>query len=201
MPQYPWAQPRKRPLQIPRARVTVPPAVLPVTLTEAKHQLSIAVDDDSHDPRLQRLIEAAVEMVEGDTNLSIITKTYSQTQPYTDEINLLFRPVQSVSAVSLVKPNASPVAVSSADYVVDTAAGTLRLLEVQVDADPIEDQLSITYTAGHATAAAVPALAKHAILLMVAFWFENPDMIMADNMSSMMAYEKLKTRLMRSRYP
>jgi uncharacterized phiE125 gp8 family phage protein len=201
MPQYPWAQPRQRPLQIPRARVSVPAASLPVTLIEAKHQLSIAVDDDSHDPRLQRLIEAAVEMVESDTNQSLMVKTYVQTQPWTDSANLLFQPVGVVSAVSLVKPNASPVAVSAADYVVDTAAGTLRLIEVQTDADPTEDQLSITYTAGRATAAEVPALARHAVLLLVAFWFENPDMILADNQTSMRAYDHLKTRIMRSRYP
>lgn len=201
MPQYPWAQPRQRPPQIPRARVSVPAASLPVTLTEAKHQLNIAVDDDSHDPRLQRLIEAAVEMVESDTNQSLMVKTYVQTQPWTDSANLLFQPVAAVSAVSLVKPNASPVVVSAADYVVDTAAGTLRLLEVQADADPIEDQLSITYTAGRATAAEVPALAKHAVLLLVAFWFENPDMILADNQTSMRAYDHIKTRIMRSRYP
>jgi uncharacterized phiE125 gp8 family phage protein len=233
MPLQTWTEPRNRPLQIPRARVAVPANGLPVSLIEAKQQLSIAVDDDSHDPRLQRLIAAAVEQVEQDTNLSLLDKTYVQTQPWILETNILFRPIIDVTSVRALTQTGGVTTIDPSDYFVDFAAGTLRLFKTNIQADPVEDRLEITYRAGHAASvpslldgfeiawnldpvfwgpqpvvwgsptilATVPELAKHAILLLVSFWFENPDMIMPDNQTSMRAYYSITGRLKRSRYP
>jgi uncharacterized phiE125 gp8 family phage protein len=64
------------------------------------------------------------------------------------------------------------------------------------------DAWTITYKVGYSEdGSKVPAIAKNAMLMLVAHYFENRDMLMAEAMQTMRPYEALVLRYMRSSYP
>jgi len=81
-------------------RVVTPPASEPVTIAEAKAQLSIGASDDSHDTELASMIAAAREEWERDTSIALITRTLEHRLPkFLDAVILSVRPAIAVSSV------------------------------------------------------------------------------------------------------
>ena len=173
----------------------------PVTTSEAKQQLSIAASDTFHDARLSRLITAARQKYEHDTQTNLLTATYDDVfDRFYDRMRLTQRNVMAITSVSYYD-TANALQTLTADvYQLDRSLQEVRLKVDQrwPDIETRFDSVTIRYTAGYST---TPETAKHAILLLVAHWFENADMIIPGNMVTTQAYDSLVAMHQRSSYP
>lgn len=191
--------------EVSRAVLVTPPVAEPVTLAEAKKQLELASSDTAHDAHLALLIQAAREQWEADTDsccLSQTWKVYAE-EFDDDEIYLPKRPIQSVTHVKYYDASNVQQTLSTSVYSLDDAARAVRLDSLQVWPAVYDrfDAITITFVAGYTSAAAVPAIHKQAILLLVGKYFENRDMQVNDVIFKDAAYEALVTKFMRSNYP
>lgn len=191
--------------KVSRATVTTPPASEPITSDEAKKQLEIASSDTTHDAQLTLLIQAAREQWEHDTDSACLTQTLQVNLEcfYSDRIELPKRPIQSITEIAYYDSDDTTQTLSTDVYSLDAARREIRLKSTQ--SWPITydrwDAVTVTYVAGYASSALVPSIHKQAMLLLVAHYFENRDMLMSDAMQSMRAYSNLVERFMRSSYP
>jgi len=173
----------------------------PVTTAEAKAQLSIATSDTAHEARLSALITAARQKYEYDTQTSLLTKTYDDTfDRLYDRMRLAQRPASLITSIKYYDNSGMQQTLSSSLYSLDVSMQEIRLNVQQnwPDTQQRWDSVVVRYVAGYTT---VPATAKHAILLLVAFWFEMADMIISPNMISNTAYDSLVSVHQRSTYP
>ncbi len=153
---------------------TVGPTGEVVTLAEAKQQLRVTgTGDDEH---INRLIQAARELVERDASLSLLTQTVVEKRDEfptnNDEAMVLHRPpLQSVTSIQYIDEAGSTQTMSTGDYEVDTVR-TPGAVWLTADATwpsekSIQNAVTITYKTGYTAVAGVPEKAKQAILLMV----------------------------------
>lgn len=167
--------------------LTVPPAILPVSLVEAKEHLIVEVDD--HDDLITGLIEAATAYLDGWSGIlgrALITQSWRQEFNGFDNLRLALAPIQYEPAAS------PPVPVTVSYY---DSAGAVVAVDDDLYAalsDSIgpyvalnagqswptaydrADAVSVTYVAGYGPAATdVPAPLRHAIKMLVAHWWEN----------------------------
>lgn len=159
------------------------PAATPISLTEAKVQLDVSYTDK--DTLITALIAAATAHLDGWTGIlgrCLVTQTWRQDF---DRFNRCLRlPLYPVSAVSSVKyDDTSDVeqTVSAADYdLLDDDLGAFVRFKDAYSFPSIHidrPALRVTYTAGYADAASVPAAIRQAMLLMVRHWFDNPSAV------------------------
>jgi uncharacterized phiE125 gp8 family phage protein len=182
-------------------RVVTPPTSEPVTIAEAKAQLSIGASDDSHDTELVSIIAAAREEWERDTSIALITRTLEHRLPKLLEvITLTVRPVIAISSVKYMDAAGTEQTISSSEYYLN--GDEVRFLDTFVK--PVlqdrSEAVRITYTAGYGTtSAACPELDRMAIKLSLANRFEDRDMIASPGERK--AYEALVAKKMRASYP
>lgn len=184
--------------------VVTGPTTEPVTLCDAKKQLFLAESDTSQDGELVNRIQSAREQWEHDTDSVLLSQTLSATADgfRGREIVLPSRPVASVASVKYYDSANAQQTLSASLYSLDAKERTIRL---NWDASwPITysrwDAVLVTYVAGNANVAAVPAIAKQAMLLLVAYYhFGNRGD--NDRPNDLKAYENLVRRYMRSTYP
>lgn len=190
--------------EISRAVLVTPPAAEPVTLAQAKKQLELASSDTAHDAHLALLIQAAREQWEADTDSCCLTQTWKvyAEEFDDDEIYLPKRPIQSVTHVKYYDASNVQQTLSTSVYSLDDAARAVRLDSLQVWPAVYDrfDAITITFVAGYTSAAALPAIHKQAILLLVGKYFENRDMHVSGAYTDA-AYDALVTKFMRSNYP
>jgi uncharacterized phiE125 gp8 family phage protein len=186
-----------------RATVVTPPASEPVTLAQARKQLELSPNDTAHDDQLSLLIQAAREQWEHDTDSALITQSLSVTLPYFSDAYVLLpkRPIQSIISVTYYNEADQQQTLSTSIYDLDKPNRLLRLKTLQTwpSTGTRWDAVTVTYVAGHASVAAVPAIAKQAMLLLIGNYFENRDMI--GSAMSLGAYENLVSRFRRATYP
>jgi len=172
-----------------------------VTLEEAKEQLSIASSDTSHNSKINRLIEAARQKFEFDASVSLKNETYDDIfDRFYDRMRLGKRQITAVSSVTYFDNTNATQTLSTDVYAFDESLAEIRLKVNQQfpSTESRWDAVTIRYTTGFTNA---PQTAKHAILLLVAFWFENADMIVSPNLISTQAYDSLVAVHQRSTYP
>ena len=165
-----------------RLELVTAPAALPVSLSEVKAQLRIEHDDENN--YLDRLINAAIAMVDakGILGQTIITQTWAQWLPYTPdrEILLAIGPVQSVDAVKYYDDdgilqtdtlsNFDVFGLPFSKIVKPKTGFNWPISQVRPDAIKIE------YTVGYGdTSASVPDTIRHAMLMLIAYWYENRE--------------------------
>ena len=153
----------------------------PVTLADAKAHL--VVEHALDDALIAALITTATAMVEGlhgETGRSLMPQAWSLTGrdfPGCRTIFLPRGPVVSIDAVTYFDPDGVQQTWPTANY--SLRADAFKPVLVYDDdadvpsVDERHDAVKITYTAGYADAAAVPAPVKHAILLMVGELYAN----------------------------
>lgn len=183
--------------------VVTPPTIEPLTLNQAKKQNFLATSDTMHDEELARLIQAAREQWESDTDSALLTQTLRITSPCMhDNVRLPRRPIQSVTSIAYFDGDNATQTVSTDVYSLDKQARTIRRnWNTDWPATYTRwDAVTITYVAGVANSSLVPAIAKQAMLLLVGYYF---DANRGDNdkPNDMRAYEALVARFMRSTYP
>lgn len=155
---------------------TVAPASYPVTLEEAKAQCRVTSSDE--DTKLNNLIAAATTRVENMTGLSLITQTWELTlDEFSDAIELPRGPVQSVTSVQYVDPDGATQVLAASVYTLDDKSNPQWIVR---NADSSWPQIldginavTITYVAGEASLPEGKNDLKHAILLLVSYWYDE----------------------------
>lgn len=162
------------------------PAVEPVSLAEAK--VHLRYDSSDQDDYLTTLIQVARETIERWEWRAHITQTWllkldGFPSGGTSPIYLPRPPVQSITSIAYVDADGDSQTWAAANYQVDTAREPGRVLPVYGKVWPTTQPqttpaVTVTYVAGYGDAASdVPEQTKHAIKLMLAHVWRNPELV------------------------
>lgn len=157
------------------------PAVPPITLAEAKEQCRVDFSDD--DALINRLIAAAVALVDGTGELgrAMVTQTWAEwLPPQSGRVRLRMGPVQSLVSVQYYDANDTLQTATLADFDVRPCGDFSTVGPVSGAAWPAAtsrtDALKITYVAGFGDGETdVPEGIRHALLMTVAHWYERRE--------------------------
>lgn len=156
-------------------------AGMPVSLAEAKDHLRISTDD--LDTQVQATLEAATEYCETVTGRALRV-SHTVTQTYDDwpcnPVRLSRQPVTAISSVTYYDQDGASQTVASNNYRLIAGGDHAAVLEFDDDfteptLDDRLDAVTITYTAGYSSVDTVPAMAKHAIKLVMSELFGDLD--------------------------
>jgi len=158
-------------------------------ISDAKKHLEISQTDKSHDSHLCKLIELAVENVQTDSNRAVCTQTVTLNLdrfPGGNRIDIPFGQLATVTSLAYLDTEGNSQTWASSNYEVDTArdAGCVWLAYniSWPSIRSIQNAVTLTYTAGHATSD-IPRVAWEAVMLQVAHAFENREPILVGSMS------------------
>jgi uncharacterized phiE125 gp8 family phage protein len=162
-------------------RVTAP-AASPISLAEVKAQMRVEGTDE--DTIIQRLIDAAVAYVDvqGVLGRAMITQTWGEWLPSTPPTSVILAlgPVQSVSAIKYYDLDGALQTATLADFNVFGTPNRITVSPKTGKAWPIaqmrDDAIKIEYVIGYgATSAVVPQTIRHALMMLVAHWYEHRE--------------------------
>ncbi len=160
--------------------LTSGPAAEPVTVAEAKAHLRI--DGNAEDILIASLIVTSRLHVEAALGLALIQQGWRLTLdawPKGGVVGFPLRPVRSVTSVSVIDAAGAPTMVAAEDYLLDGEGLRPRL--VPRDGSWPEpgrrtNGIEIAFAAGIGDASEdIPQPVRHAILLLVAHWYEHRD--------------------------
>jgi len=157
------------------------PATAPISLAEAKTQMRVESSDD--DSIIQRLIDAAVAFVDvqGALGKAMITQTWGQwLSPNPSTVYLSLGPVQSVSAIKYYDVDGALQTATLADFNVFGTPNRISVSPKSGKAWPVtqtrDDAIKIEYVIGYgSTSASVPETVRHALMMLVAHWYDNRE--------------------------
>lgn len=166
--------------------LTSAPSVEPVTLDEVKAHLR--VDGAEDDAALTALIPAARIFIERALGRALLTQGWSLTLDAWPDGPFLVLPIGPVQAVSLVTTYAADdtgTAFAAAHTFLDVASDPPRLVLRGSQPWPAPGRrangIEIALTAGYGdTGADVPDPLRHALLLLIAHWFERREPVVLD---------------------
>lgn len=160
--------------------LTEAPAVEPVSLAEAKAHLRI--DSDHEDALIGALITTARMFVERTLGLALITQSWSyfiNSWPRSYMMALPLAPVQAVNAIRLHGADGSVTTLDTDFYAVDVLSQPARIVlngAMPTVAPYALNAFEVLLLAGHGDEEEdVPATLRHAVLLLVAHWFERRE--------------------------
>lgn len=160
--------------------VITPPAMLPITLEEAK--LHLRVDTTEEDEYILSLIIGALNFVETQTGRQLITASFRYTTdvaPADAVINLPRVPLASVESVTYVNCDGTEEVISESDYRV--AKGDHPKVTIpsrrycRAEYFKRDDQYRIEFTAGYGFAEDVPESLKIAMRLLIGEFYSNRE--------------------------
>lgn len=178
-----------------------PPALEPVTLTEAKAHLRVDSTDD--DVYIATLITAAREWVESYLDRTLVhTQWVMRFDKFPDsgiEPVELPRPPMVISGtatavtVTFTQDQGSTSTYSTAEYRVDRHAtpGTILPIYGSTWTPHRQDDnaISVTWWAGYGpNGSSVPAAIRHAILMLIGFWYENRTTVLVGSISKQLEF-------------
>lgn len=160
---------------------SVAPTGSPITVAEAKTWLS--VDHDDHDTLIQLLIDGAVDHCdgyEGEFGQAIMAQTWYQDFPcFLPEMRLPVRPVTAVTEIEYANADGLDVVIDNSNYYLFNDDFGPYVAPAPAYSWPSAynriDAVRITWTAGAANAAAVPARMKLALLYLVRHFYDHRD--------------------------
>lgn len=161
-------------------RVTAP-AALPISVAEAKAQMRVEGNDD--DTIIERLVNAAVAFVDvqGVLGRAMITQTWGEwLAPNPSTVLLSLGPVQSVSAIKYYDVDGVLQTATLADFNVFGTPNRITITPKTGKAWPVtqnrDDAIKIEYVIGYgASSTSVPQTVRHALMMLVAHWYENRE--------------------------
>lgn len=163
--------------------VVTPPAVKPVSVSEAKEWVKIESSVTEDDSLISGLIGSATNMAEAYLGRALITRTYDMTldcfpPSYYGVIYLPKNPVQSVTSVTYIDNNGASQAWGSSNYTLDNSSAEARLYAAYNISYPnirnVRNAVTVRYVAGYGdNASDVPDNIKDAIKVMIAEMYNN----------------------------
>ena len=177
------------------------PAVEPVTLSEAKAHLR--VDTATDDAYIGSLITAAREWCEQYLDRTLVhtqwVMRFDRFPPDgTMDIELPRPPMATAGTTTAVAltftfENGTTSTYSTASYRVDRdgVPGTVKTLYGQTWPPHLQDDnaISVTWWAGYgASGTSVPAAIRHAILMLVGFWYEHRSTVLVGSISKQLEF-------------
>ncbi|MEM6666190.1 MAG: head-tail connector protein [Pseudomonadota bacterium] len=155
-----------------------PPAEEPVALADVKAHLRI--DHADEDDYLNALIVGARMRLESESDQAFVTQTwiaYLDRWPATGEYRIPLGPVSSITEVTVRDAAGTQTAVSPSLYALDAASEPARLVLTGALPSPaaIPNGIAVTFQVGFGAAADVPGDLKHALLMVIAHWYEHRD--------------------------
>jgi len=150
-------------------RVLQWPIVEPVTLTEAKAQVSLAQDQTEHDRFLLDKIAAARRLIERRLSVTLVATQYRATWQTGGSVLDLPAPPVLISATYPITVTVDGVALAAGDYEVDEDSfpATLTL------DTPTTGKVVVTYWGGVAPGGVIEPTIRSALLAYVNHQFEN----------------------------
>jgi uncharacterized phiE125 gp8 family phage protein len=164
-----------------RALDGLPPADEPVSLAEARAQLSMTEDDPTdQDGEITNMIKAARELVEGETGLILTRRQVAEGAACFGDLTLNAWPVASVDAINYIDTSGAEQSLAVDAYRVQIGRRSARILPPVGGMLPAvhgcgTDAITIVATAGFETPDEVPEFCKRAILIMVSTWFRTRE--------------------------
>jgi uncharacterized phiE125 gp8 family phage protein len=172
--------------------ITTPAAEKPVSLDEAKRQLSMEDTADA-DTLITSHIAAATAHAETILSRALMTRTYTASLDcWLDCIWLQMPPLGAVNSVKYDDADGVEQTLAPSVYEVGERFGQafVKLAPNQswpeLDSSQSLDRIRIEYTAGYGDADAVPDDIKHAILLLIQYYFDEVDSKIMDTAESML---------------
>ena len=185
--------------------IVTQPTVEPLSLDEAKSQCRLDGVND-YDADLTWLIQVAREKVENDSERAFMTQTrriwFDQfpnavnrgrnlmnpfpTQPWLyggamQALEIPIKPVASITSIQYLNQAGTWATMDPATYVVDLVSYPVRITPAYGYIWPIcrvqINAVQVLCQCGATSAAAVPAMARHAMRLLVGHWFENREAV------------------------
>lgn len=160
--------------------ITSAPAVEPISLAEAK--VHLRVDTGDEDALIEQLIATARMFVERALGLALITQTWSyfiDSWPRSFTVALPLAPIQAVSAVKLHDADGGATTLDVESYAVDVLSQPARIVlngAMPAIAPRALNAFEVSLLAGYGDEPDdVPATLRHALLLLVAHWFERRE--------------------------
>jgi uncharacterized phiE125 gp8 family phage protein len=161
--------------------MTSAPALEPVSLAEAKAHLRI--DASAEDALVQSLIVTSRLHIEAALGLALITQSWSyflDRWPKAGRIVLPLRPIAAVSHICVWSEDGTSETLDPAAFLLDGQGMPPRLVARSGIADASSmrpaNGIEIGFTAGFgASVEDVPATIRHALLLLVAHWYEHRE--------------------------
>jgi len=158
---------------------TSPPALMPVTLADAKAHLRVDASDE--DTLITSLIETATSHIEREYGLALITQGLTIVRddwPDNWLVELPVSPLQSVTSVVTYEADGGSFAFDSGHWFADMATRPPRLVLHGTAPWPQPGRrangIEIAVTAGYGDEPdEVPTPIRQGILLLVAHWFEQ----------------------------
>lgn len=158
------------------------PASEPVTTAEAKSHLR--VDDSDSDTLIDTYVAAARAAVEAFTKRALFTQTwvYRIDYAFPTQIRLPIGPVQSISSIVYVADDGTSTTLATSDYrtalngetgVIEPAWG-----KTWPSARTVLDAIAVTFIAGESDTANIPKAIRHALLMLVAHYYENREAVL-----------------------
>lgn len=187
--------------------------VYPITKSEMKVQLNISEDETAFDDYLDSLIASATEVIEHDTQLTLVNKTWKYTMPEfpLDEFTIPMSPISSITHIKYYDSNETLQTLSSAYYTLDGVTGAVPrgnsriYLNEPYDWPSIfdrRDAVQVTFVGGYGAAGSnVPASLKHSMKLLCTFLFEHRGEPVSQAVAMYPAYDALIARFRRPSYP
>lgn len=184
---------------IPINRVSVEPAIEPVSVAEVK-EAAFIVGDNSYDTYIKtQLIPAARRYVEQLAKRSLITQTRIQYYDDLDSVMYLrYGPVQSISSVTYKDSTATQQTLTASLYTLDAQSIPARLVEAYNQTYPSAicdtNSVAVTMVSGYGlTAASVPIIYRRAIILWASLELHNrvPIACAAEYMASLGALQSM----------
>lgn len=156
---------------------------LPVVLADISPELFSYEQSTANDAIVTAKLHEATAYIQSQAQHQFIQATYLQTLddwPDKNEIKIALQPLSSVSSVKYYDANGTLQTVSTSDYWSDTNSRPPRIVFKNsftwpaVEADR-PGAVEVRFVAGYASASVVPYIAKLAIKLLAAYWYDQRE--------------------------